>query len=67
MTWWGPAVVTTVVLAHLLLPEPPPAADLVSMIVLTVVFGQLGLRILRMTDTQWSGSRQAEMPVAAHA
>jgi hypothetical protein len=22
--WWGPAIVTTVVLAHLLLPEPPP-------------------------------------------
>jgi hypothetical protein len=64
--WWGPAIVATVVLAHLLLPEPPPAADLVGMIVLTVVFGLLGLRILRMTDPQWSGSRYAESPIPAH-
>jgi hypothetical protein len=65
--WWGPAVVTTLVLTHLLLTESPTAVDLVSMIGLTVVFGYLGVRILRMTGTQWSGVRQAGAPVTAHA
>jgi hypothetical protein len=37
------------------------------MIVLTVVFGYLGLRVLRMTDTQWNGNRRAEEPIPAHA
>jgi len=65
--WWGPAIVTTVVLAHLLLPESLPAAALAGMAALTVVFGYLGLRILRMTDTQWGGIRQPVPPIPAHA
>ncbi|MFF5288051.1 hypothetical protein [Paractinoplanes globisporus] len=65
--WWAPAVVTALVLAHVLLPDPPAATELVSMIVLTVVFGLLGWRILRMTDTQWTGVRPVETPIPAHA
>jgi hypothetical protein len=65
--WWGPAVVTTLVLLHELLPDPPSAVDVVSMVILTVVFGNLGLRILRMTDVQWSGSRYGDVPIPAHA
>ncbi|HEV7708064.1 MAG TPA: hypothetical protein VGP16_07720 [Asanoa sp.] len=65
--WWGPAVVTTLVLLHELLPDPPPAVDVVSMIILTVVFGHLGLRILRMTDSQWNGSHHSAVPIPAHA
>jgi hypothetical protein len=63
--WWGPAVVSTLVLVHELLPDPPSAVDVVSMVILTVVFGYLGLRILRMTDTQWSGSHHGDLPIPA--
>ncbi|MEV4620803.1 hypothetical protein AB0J74_19095 [Asanoa sp. NPDC049573] len=65
--WWGPAVVTTLVVIHELLPDPPPAVDVVSMTMLTAVFGYLGLRIVRMTDSQWSGSRHGDVPIPAHA
>jgi hypothetical protein len=64
--WWAPAVVTALVLVHLLLPDPPAATELVAMIALTVVFGWLGVRILRMTDTQWTGVPHVEAPVPAH-
>jgi len=63
----GPALVTTLAVAHDLLPDPPTAVDVVSMIILTVVFGHLGLRILRMTETEWSGSRHGDVPIPAHA
>jgi hypothetical protein len=64
---WAPAVVTILVLAHLLLPESTFVVDLVSMVGLTVVFGYLGLRVLRMTDAEWSGIRHVEARVPAHA
>jgi hypothetical protein len=65
--WWGPAVVTAVVLAHELLPPMLPAVDVVNLVALTVVFGHLGLRLLRMTDAQWGGVPQPAAPVPAHA
>jgi hypothetical protein len=37
------------------------------MVILTVVFGYLGLRILRMTDIQWFGSHHGDLPTPAHA
>lgn len=65
---WGPIAVTTLVLAHELLPDPPSAVDLVGVVGLTAVFGQLGLQMLRMTDGQWSRIPQtAAAPVPAHA
>ena len=65
--WWAPAVVTTLVLVHELLPESPQAVELGSMIALTVIFGHLGLRILRMTDAQWGGVPAPVPSVSMHA
>jgi len=65
--WWGPALVTTLVLAHELLPDPSSGVDVVSMAILAVIFGHLGLRILRMTDNQWSGSSRGDVQIPAHA
>lgn len=54
--WWGPALVTAVVLVHFGLPFEPPAAVATALLVaLTVVFGYLGVRVLRLTDAEWSG------------
>lgn len=39
--WWGPAIVTSLVLAHELVPDPPPVVDVVAMVGLTAVFGHL--------------------------
>ncbi|MEV6490519.1 hypothetical protein AB0M20_18100 [Actinoplanes sp. NPDC051633] len=66
--WWGPAVVTAIILSHLLLPDPPDVVGLIGLVGLAVVFGHLGLRILRMTDAQWGGTpHPATTPVPAHA
>ena len=65
--WWAPAVVTTLVLVHELLPESPQAVELGSMIALTVIFGHLGLRIVRMTDAQWGGVPRPAPSVSMHA
>jgi hypothetical protein len=53
--WWGPAAVTAVVVAHVLLPVENTAVDAVALLALTVVFGWLGIRVLRMTDAEWDG------------
>jgi hypothetical protein len=63
--WWGPAVVTAVVVAHVVLPFENAAIELAGLGALAVVFGWLGIRVLRMTDAEWEGvpsvatSRQA--------
>jgi hypothetical protein len=54
--WWGPAVATAVVLAHLALPFDNAAIELVGLGALAVVFGWLGVRVLRMTDTEWEST-----------
>jgi hypothetical protein len=53
--WWGPAAVTAVVAAHFLLPFDSTAIEAGALLVLTVVFGRLGFRVLRMTDVEWDG------------
>jgi hypothetical protein len=65
--WWGPVVVTALVLAHELLPEQASAIDLAGMIGLTAVFGHLGSRILRMTDAQWGAIPRAVAAAPAYA
>jgi hypothetical protein len=65
--WWAPAIVTILVLVHELVPEPPQAVELGSMIALTVIFGYLGLRILRMTDMQWGGLPRPAPSVPIHS
>jgi hypothetical protein len=57
--WWGPAGVTAVVAAHLLLPIESTAVEAGALVVLTVVFGWLGIRVLRMTDAEWEGIASA--------
>lgn len=52
--WWGPVLVTVVVLVQFGLPFQPPLAVTIGMLMaLTVVFGYLGSRVLRMTDAEW--------------
>ena len=64
---WAPLVATTVVLSHFLLPETVLAVEVAGLVALSVVFGYLGVRVLRMTDAGWDGVRptahdEAPMP-----
>jgi hypothetical protein len=51
--WWGPALVTAVVVAHTALPEVPAAVELAGLTAIAVVFGWLGVRVLRLPDRAW--------------
>lgn len=52
--WWAPAAVTAVVLVHAVLPDDPPAAlSLTALSVVALVYGRLGVRTLRLSDTDW--------------
>ncbi len=64
--WWGPALVTAVVVAHDLLPsDVPRAVEIGALASLAVVFGTLGVRALMMTDDAWGGdSRRLVEPGA---
>jgi hypothetical protein len=66
--WWVPAVGTTAVLAEQVLPFRSTPITVVVLVAVTVVFGHLGLRVLRMTDAEWDGVRSpatAGAPVPA--
>lgn len=64
--WWWPAALTAAVLAEAVFPAEIPAVQLRVIAVLVVVFGYLGLRVLRMTDTEWDGIPAASaQPVPA--
>jgi hypothetical protein len=54
---WAPVVATVVVLAHFVLPETGAAVEVAGLVALAVVFGYLGVRVLRMTDAEWDGAR----------
>lgn len=61
---WGPVVVTVVVAAHVLLPEDlPGVVPVAALVLITVVFGWLGVRTLRLSDAAWEA--RAEAPSAA--
>lgn len=51
--WWGPILVTAVVLMHQLLPINSTSVELGGLAALTAVFGYLGIRIARMSDATW--------------
>ncbi|MEU7830054.1 MULTISPECIES: hypothetical protein [unclassified Nonomuraea] len=52
--WWAPALITAVVIVHNVLPDDPPAAvELAALGAIAVVFGRLGVRTLRLSDTDW--------------
>ncbi|MBO3751683.1 hypothetical protein J5X84_36900 [Streptosporangiaceae bacterium NEAU-GS5] len=55
--WWGPALITTVAVAHMVLPEDLPAVvSLVALSAIAVVFGWLGIRTLRLSNADWEGA-----------
>jgi hypothetical protein len=64
---WAPGVVTIAVLAELVLPFSSNAVAIPALIAVTVVFGTIGVRVLRMSDTEWDGVRisPARSPVNA--
>ncbi|MDP4501969.1 hypothetical protein [Nonomuraea turcica] len=52
--WWAPAMITAVAIAHNALPDDPPMpVQLAALGVIAVVFGRLGVRTLRLSDTDW--------------
>jgi hypothetical protein len=52
--WWGPVLITAVVILHNVLPDDPPAVvQLGAVGAIAVVFGWLGIRTLRLSDTDW--------------
>ena len=53
--WWGPILVTAVVLMHGLLPISSTAVEL-EQAAITAVFGYLGIRIALMSDAAWDRS-----------
>jgi hypothetical protein len=55
--WWGPVAVTVAVLVAEVLPAGAPALQVGANVLATVVFGFLGVRVIRMTDTDWDGVR----------
>ncbi len=66
--WWGPTVITAVVLAHAALPEDlPPVIPFTALIAIAVVFGLLGVRALTMSDAEWSPSPAVESAVRVGA
>jgi hypothetical protein len=66
--WWAPALITAAVLAHNVLPDDPPAAFSFTAIgAIAVVFGWLGIRTLRLSDTDWDPVGTPTPPVPTSA
>jgi hypothetical protein len=57
--WWAPAVATAAVVAAQGLPFSHDLLTLATLVAITVVFGALGVKVLRMTDAEWDGVRRA--------
>ena len=58
--WWGPMLVTAVVLMHQLLPISSTPVELGGLAALTAVFGYLGIRIAWMSDAAWNRAATSE-------
>jgi hypothetical protein len=64
--WWAPAVSTVAVVVAEGLPFSNDLTVLATLAALVVVFGYLGVRVLRMTDAEWDGvPRAASAPEPA--
>jgi hypothetical protein len=66
--WWVPAVTTVAVLVEELSPVRSTAMTVVVLTAVTIAYGALGVRVLRMTDAAWTGvrsARRAPEPVRA--
>jgi hypothetical protein len=59
--WWGPAVVTAVVVAHGVLPDDlPPVIPFTALAGIAAVFGWLGVRILTTPDARREPTQQPQ-------
>jgi len=56
--WWGPIAVTAAVVLHEVVPSSIAWIDIAGLSVLTVVFGYLGVRTARLTDSEWGSVPQ---------
>ncbi len=57
--WWAPTLTTSVVLLHGAYPGQAPAVvDAAAVCAIAVVFGWLGVRVLAMSDDEWSPTVQ---------
>lgn len=56
--WWGPVAITVAVIVAEVLPFGP-AFQVGANVLATAVFGYLGVRVIRMTDSDWVGVRPA--------
>ncbi len=57
--WWGPSGVTAVVILHEALPDSLPSIEIAGLGVLAVVFGYLGIRMVRLSDAEWGSVPEA--------
>lgn len=65
---WVPALATVAVVAEFGLPFHSTASEIAVFTALTVAYGTIGLRVLRMTDAEWDGVRRTSpSPEALHA
>jgi len=65
--WWGPVLVTAVVLMHLF-PSSSAPLEIGGLAALTAVFGYLGIRVARLSDAAWDRAATLTtipVPVAA--
>jgi hypothetical protein len=53
--WWVPVLGTVAVLVEELLPFRSNTITIVVLVAVTVAFGAIGLRVLRMGDAEWDG------------
>jgi hypothetical protein len=58
--WWVPALATVALVAEFGLPFHSTASEVAVFTALTVAYGTIGLRVLRMTDTEWDGAPAAQ-------
>ena len=51
---WGPVAITAVVVAHIVLPDDlPSAVPATALSLIALVFGWLGVRVIRLSDAEW--------------
>jgi hypothetical protein len=66
--WWVPALATAAVAVEFGLPFHSTASEVVVFAVLAAAYGTIGVRVLRMTDSEWDGvAATSPSPEPAHA
>jgi hypothetical protein len=60
--WWVPTLATVAVLAEFGLPFRSTASEIAVFAALAAAYGAIGLRVLRMTDAEWTGVPPVRTP-----